>query len=88
VCSPCLHDYIITLVNKKEAVGIKCPVKVVPPCEKEVSTGHIQEVLSADEFNQYLEGKHLSLVHACRRMHVCECVREGARESNALPRLC
>lgn len=54
----CLHDYVVELVGRKNAVGLKCPV--VDPasgkkCATEVNVGHIQAVLTAEEFSSYLE---------------------------------
>jgi len=66
-CRRCMSDYIMALVGAKKAVGITCPYTDPSggsKCERELSTGVIQSVLSAGDFESYLNATLMSFIES------------------------
>lgn len=62
-CTSCIHSHIVSLVDKRDAVGMKCPAEVNgAQCTCEISVSIIQSLLTVDEFNSYLEATLLAFI--------------------------
>jgi len=87
-CKSCVHDYVMKKVHSKKAVGIKCPQRGGCSESPEMCTGDLQKVLSASEFEEYLEATLMAFMEQDESVFFCpneKCKSAISLEPRAVP---